>query len=353
MAGGGVSDMKVITFFNNKGGVGKTTTIVNLASYLSISKNKKILLVDLDPQSNATQAILPEDMWLEFYDPENPETRKTIYDCFRKIENGDSEFVNIDIPVISSQNNFKIALIPGHPKLSIIDDTMSKSWAETMSGDRGALRKLNWLNQLKQGNNDFDYILIDMGPSLGALNRSALLNSDFFLTPMASDIFSLLGISNIAEWMERWIRLYKSSLSTFTETNGETAAKTFFETYLINTNPESTTRYIGYSIQQYSKRKFKTGERPTRAYERVIDSFHDKIVEFLYGFAKSGIRQDELKLGDIPYIYSVVPLSQTSNTPIFELDYSTGVRGNQSSSVENYKKYLDTVAENFIKNVGE
>lgn len=353
MAVGGVGDMKVITFFNNKGGVGKTTTIVNLASYLSISKEKKILLVDLDPQSNATQAILPEDMWMEFYDPENPETRKTIYDCFSKIEDGDSEFVNIDIPVTRSQNNFKIALIPGHPKLSIIDDTMSKSWAETMSGDKGALRKLNWLNQLKQENSEFDYILIDMGPSLGALNRSALLNSDYFLTPMASDIFSLLGISNIAEWMERWIRLYKSALSTFVETNGQEAANLFFQKYLINTNPDEMTRYIGYSIQQYSKRKFKAGERPTRAYEKVIGGFHDKIIEFLYGFAKSGIRTDELKLGDIPYIYSVVPLSQTSNTPIFELDYSTGVRGNQSSSVETYKKYLDTVAENFIRNVGE
>ena len=66
-----------------------------------------------------------------------------------------------------------------------------------MSGDKGAIRKLNWLNQLKQQNQEFDYILIDVGPSLGALNRSALLNSDFFLTPMASDIFSLLGIANI------------------------------------------------------------------------------------------------------------------------------------------------------------
>ncbi|MCD8359714.1 MAG: hypothetical protein LUC29_02485 [Acidaminococcaceae bacterium] len=113
------------------------------------------------------------------------------------------------------------------------------------------------------------------------------------------------------------------------------------------------TRYIGYSIQQYSKRKFKAGERPTRAYEKAIGGFHDKIVEFLYGFAKSGIRSDELKLGDIPYIYSVVPLSRTSNTPIFELDYSTGVRGNQGSNVETYKKYLDTVAENFMRNVRE
>ena len=153
--------------------------------------------------------------------------------------------------------------------------------------------------------------------------------------------------------MERWIRLYKSALSTFVETNGQEAANLFFQKYLINTNPDEMTRYIGYSIQQYSKRKFKAGERPTRAYEKAIGGFHDKIIEFLYGFAKSGIRTDELKLGDIPYIYSVVPLSQTSNTPIFELDYSTGVRGNQSSSVETYKKSLDTVAENFIRNVGE
>ena len=344
--------MKAIAFFNNKGGVGKTTTIVNLASYLAIKKGKKILVIDLDPQSNATQAILPESEWLDFYDPDSTETRKTIYDCFSKMEDGDSEFVNIDIPVLNTQNNFGVFLIPGHPKLSIIDDTMSKSWAETLAGDRGALRKLNWLNQLKKKNNEFDYILIDMGPSLGALNRSALLNADYFLTPMASDIFSLLGVSNIAEWIERWERLYTSALTMFAETNGKEEATAFFEKYLINTTPEATTRYIGYSIQQYSKRKFKSGERPTQAYEKVIREFPSKIVEALYPFARKGIRQDELKLGDIPYVYSVIPLSQTSNTPIFELNYATGIRGNQGTSVENYETYLDKIAENFIKNTG-
>ncbi len=345
--------MKVITFFNNKGGVGKTTTVVNLASYLSIKKGKNVLVVDLDPQSNATQAILPEDVWLEFYDPDNPETRKTIYDCFSKIEEGDAEFIDIDIPVTSAQNNFKVSLIPGHPKLSIIDDTMSKSWAETRSGDKGGFRKLNWLNQLKQKNSSFDYILIDVGPSLGALNRSALLNSDYFLTPMASDIFSLLGISNIAEWINGWIGIYEYALGMFVKTNGEEAASRFFEKYLINTTPRESTRYIGYSIQQYSKRRFKTGDRPTKAYEKVISGFHDQIVKSLSPFAKEGIAPDELKLGDIPYIYSVIPLSQTSNTPIFQLNYASGIRGNQTSSVENYCNYLDIVAENFMRNVGE
>ena len=79
--------MKVVTFFNNKGGVGKTTTIINLASYLSIYREKKVLVVDLDPQSNSTQAILPEEIWLEFYDPENRNTRKTIYAINEQIQN--------------------------------------------------------------------------------------------------------------------------------------------------------------------------------------------------------------------------------------------------------------------------
>lgn len=250
--------MKVVTFFNNKGGVGKTTTIINLASYLSIYREKKVLVVDLDPQSNSTQAILPEEIWLEFYDPENRNTRKTIYDYFRDMEEGDANFNNIEIPVNEDQNSFKISLIPGHPKLSIIDDTMSKSWSETLSGDKGAIRKLNWLNQLKKENTTFDYILIDVGPSLGALNRSALLNSDYFLTPMASDIFSLLGISNIGDWIERWMNLYEAAIKTFVSKFGEEESRKFFEKYSINTDVNKTTRYIGYSIQQYSKRKFKS-----------------------------------------------------------------------------------------------
>lgn len=341
--------MKVITFFNNKGGVGKTTTIINLASFLSIRNQKKVLILDLDPQSNSTQAILPEDSWFEFYNPDEINHRNTIYDYFKNMEEGDADFKNLEIPVCEEENNYKISLIPGHPKLSIIDDTMSKSWQESLSGDKGALRKLNWLNQLKHANQKFDYILIDVGPSLGALNRSALLNSDYFLTPMASDIFSLLGVSNIGEWIERWMNLYSNAIKYFRTANKEYAE--FFDKYKINVDTSMTTRFIGYSIQQYSKRKFKTGERPTQAYEKVISNFHDKIVNSLGSFVKPGITMDKLKLGDIPYVYSIIPLSQTSNTPMFELSYASGLRGNQSSSVDNYKKYLEQIATNFIRNV--
>lgn len=345
--------MKVVTFFNNKGGVGKTTTIINLASYLSIERNKDILVVDLDPQSNTTQAILPEESWLEFYDPQIQNRRKTIYDYFKDMEEGDANFLNIPVPVTSAENKFKVSLIPGHPKLSIIDDTMSKSWSETQSCDKGAIRKLNWLNQLKKDNSKYDYIFIDVGPSLGALNRSALLNSDCFLTPMASDIFSLLGISNIGEWIERWMTLYDNAISNFEQQFGQEESENFFEKYFINTDVSKTTRYIGYSIQQYSKRKFKSGERPTKAYEDVIKNFHKEIEKSLGKFVKTGLPFEDLKLGDIPYVYSIIPLSQTANVPIFELTYTTGLRGNQSSSVDSYKNYLSKIADNFINNIGD
>lgn len=99
--------MKVVTFFNNKGGVGKTTTIINLASYLSIYREKKVLVVDLDPQSNSTQAILPEEIWLEFYDPENRNTRKTIYDYFRDMEEGMPILIILRFPSMKTKTVLK------------------------------------------------------------------------------------------------------------------------------------------------------------------------------------------------------------------------------------------------------
>lgn len=343
--------MKTITFFNNKGGVGKTTTIVNLAGYLVKKKGEKVLVLDLDPQSNSTQAVLPEDKWNEFYGKDA--NRKSIYSYFNKIEEGDSEFLKFDVPVNPSENNYGISLIPGHPKMSIIDDAMGKSWNELKGASKGAFRIQNWLNQLiNQVQDKFDYMFIDVGPSLGSLNRSALLNSDYFVTPMASDVFSLLGISNIGEWISSWQKIYQVALTSF-EASNQDNVQHFYEANYINCDLSKTTKYIGYSIQQYSKRKFKDGDRPTQAYESVIKEFHSEIVKTLSTLAKYGIDEDNLKLGDIPYVYSIIPLSQTSKTPIFELTYASGLRGNQTSSVEDYNKYINMLAVNFLRNVGD
>lgn len=343
--------MKIITFFNNKGGVGKTTTVVNLASYLTKKFNKKVLLIDLDPQSNSTQLVIPEDRWEEFYS--ESATKATIMSYFGDMDEGNINLENIDIPIKAEENNYGIDMIPGHPRLSIIDDKMSRSWTNMFAKEKGDLRIINWLNQMKQMFAEYDYIFIDVGPSLGALNRSILLNTDYFLSPMGSDIFSVMGVENIAEWIKRWRNEYETVLRTFNTGYGKESMEEFSRKYYININLEETTKFIGYSVQQYSKRKFKGTERPVQAYENVIVKMHEKIYDSLGIFLPNNITEAEIKVGDVPYVYSIVPLSQTSNCPIFELSYQTGLRGNQGSSVEEYTRYLNIIAVNLLKNLGE
>ncbi|AGF57811.1 cellulose biosynthesis protein BcsQ [Clostridium saccharoperbutylacetonicum] len=322
-----------------------------MASYLSTHKEKKVLLMDLDPQSNSTQVIIPEDKW-DLYYGENS-SRSTIYDFFDGMDNGEPNLSNLEVSFLAKDSKFKVDLIPGHPNLSVIDDLMSSCWDDTIGQKKGGLRKLNWLNQIKEKFKNYDYILIDVGPSLGALNRSILLNSDYFFTPMASDIFSLLGVKNIASWMNRWMKLYEYALNTFELTDSTFNLNEYKDKYLVNINVKETTRFIGYSIQQYSKRKYKSGIKTTQAYENVISEIRFAITSHLNIFRKNGLNDEDIKIGDIPYVYSVVPLSQTSNVPIFDLTYKDGVRGNQISSVNEYKEFMEHIATRFIKNVGE
>ena len=341
--------MKTVTFFNNKGGVGKTTTIVNLASYLAKYRNRRMIVLDLDPQSNSTQAILPSDRWDDLYGEDS--SVKTIYDYFKQYLQGDSTFDLYPVPILPNDNNYNVALIPGHLNMSLVDDVMSTSWGKLMMP--AGLRVQNWLNVLKRYiEHDYDYLFIDVGPSLGPLNRSALLNSDYFFTPMASDIFSLLGVRNIKNWINGWSNEYYSFIeNSFPQSPYYTEG--FYEENLINCSKENLVRFVGYSIQQYTTRKFKSGVRVTKSYEKVLQEFPGTIVECLGGFKADNITEEMLKLGDIPYAYSVIPLSQVSNTPIFDLTYETGIRGGQSASVEDYRKYISEIADRFLKNVGD
>jgi len=170
---------------------------------------------------------------------------------------------------------------------------------------------------------------------------------------MGSDIFSLLGIENIGTWMTRWMELYTDALNNLQKSDSSFNLETFSEKYLINTDVKKYTRFIGYSIQQYSKRKFKGKVRPVQAYEKVIKDMHGTILRYLGRFIPSHINEEDIKLGDIPYVYSIVPLSQTSNMPIFNLDYKSGIRGNQTSSVAEYTEFIHQIALNFLRNIGD
>ncbi|MGD9164332.1 MAG: AAA family ATPase, partial [Chromatiales bacterium] len=90
-----------------------------------------------------------------------------------------------------SENRFGVDLVPGHPSFSIIEDRLGAAWHDLQEGDLGGIRKTNWNLFLKDNiKNRYDYVLYDLGPSLGSINRSVLIGCDKFMTPMGTDIFS-------------------------------------------------------------------------------------------------------------------------------------------------------------------
>lgn len=349
--------MKVVTFFNNKGGVGKTTLAVNIAAYIRKYENKKILFLDADPQSNATQMVIPEENWEKIYSNEKGYTLK---DIFEPIFNGDpniSEDIKIYNKGDDQKYNFYFDLILGHPEMSANEDILSNAW---QAADLGSFRKTNWLYQLINKLGDrYDILFIDVGPSLGALNRSILLNSHFIVTPMGSDVFSLMGISNIGSWIQKWRRGYELSLENLKEKIRDRNLGESFEDkakeLLINLDFNNMTKLCGYSIQQYNARKgskYKDGRRPVKAYDAIISQVPEVIEENLNFIIPQNLK-DKINLGDVPYLNSIIPLSQSNNTPLFDLNAKNGIRGSQIAVVTQTRDMIGNISNHILENIGE
>ena len=179
--------MKSIAIFNNKGGVGKTTLLCNLASYLKIKKNKRVLVIDADPQCNATIYVTPSDKLEEFYSNSKTET---IFNIIRPLQKGNDYLSMDELPILTG-DAFKFDIVLGDPKMAILEDFLSKDWIDGKNGEpRGLKTTFVLVDFLRKVKDRYDFVFFDVGPSLGAINRCVLLACDFFLMPMSSDIFS-------------------------------------------------------------------------------------------------------------------------------------------------------------------
>lgn len=338
--------MKSIAFFNNKGGVGKTTLACNLVSYLNIHKGKRVLLIDADPQCNATQAILDDDRCEAIY-LSGTDSTKTLYDYLKPLEQGDAGIALPAAPMLGTNNRFKTDLIPGHPRMSIIEDQLSDAWSDLQGRKIGGYRITNWCHQLLNTVKDrYDIVVFDVGPSLGALNRSVILSCDFIVTPFGCDIFSLLGIRNISQWINGWDLQYMRSVADGIDDNPAAFAQ--FE---IIRNTAMKHRFLGYSVQQYVSRKFKTGNRPVKSYDEIMKKIPDTVKEAMEPFTLSTIPLPDLELGHIPYLYSLVPMAQSAKSPIHELSNADGVIGSQYGQVKSFSKLMSDICDKLLRNL--
>jgi len=345
--------MKTIALFNNKGGVGKTTFCGNLAAHLAMQMSKRVLVLDLDPQSNMTHYMLGADLAGEvvapYYDKSLDRNYSTVIDLFDPYELGESR-VNTDITAVKCER-YGADLIPGNPFLASYEDILSKKWNELSSPDAvSGLRVSNWVaSLLRSVESSYDFVLIDLSPSLGAINRTALLASDYFIAPMNCDIFSLIGIANIHQWINGWTTFYQERRKNFEETKPDVWERIRGE---IQEECKIKNGFIGYTLQSYISRKDGQGnKRTTHSYQRIIDNIQPEICNKLGDFRADGIPDDDLNLGEIPHMFGILALSQFVGAPIMSLNSADGMAGSQYTQAKNYIKAFDKITERVLNNI--
>lgn len=333
--------MKSIVFFNNKGGVGKTTLLCNLAAYFSINLGKKVLVVDADPQCNSTSYLLPDKDVDALYDRVR---RQTIESFMTPVRRGQG-FMENKIPPIYSKR-FQCDLIPGDPKLSLSEDLLATDWKGSTTGDhRGMQTTLVFKHLTLLYAEEYDYIFFDVGPSLGAINRAVMLGCDYFVTPMSVDVFSLMAIDNMNLSLEKWRKGFEGGLSNYKEEEGED-----FSIY--DENVSWSLKFAGYVMQQYKAKTVRGTRVHVNAYEKISNKIPAKINSELTS-NYSGNLELETNLGEVQNLHSLVPMSQTSKAPIFQLKAKDGVVGAHFSKVEEAKKIFGGIALNLLHNIGD
>ena len=192
--------MTTIAFFNNKGGVGKTSLVYHLAvMYAEIGIS--VVAADLDPQANLSTMFLDEDRLEELW-PDGGH-RQTILGAVAPILSG---LGDIDEPHVEEINP-NCCLVVGDLGLSRFEARLSAAWPACLDGDEAAFRTQSAFHRtmLKAAEmHDADAVLIDVGPNLGAINRAAIIAADFVVVPLGPDLFSLQGLRNLGPTLRDW-----------------------------------------------------------------------------------------------------------------------------------------------------
>lgn len=331
----------VLTFFNNKGGVGKTSLIYHLA-WMFASMQKRVVVVDLDPQANLTAAFLDEDRIEEIWS--NPQPGSTIYQCVKPLMGvGDIARPNL-------QNIAKgLYLLPGDVALSGFEDTLSTVWPDSM-GDNNLYRPMRiqsafWqVMQMAAEDVKGCIVLVDIGPNLGAINRSVLLATDYVVIPLGADLFSLQGLSNLGPTLRSWKNLWKKRLDNWNESR-ESVQEPQFRL------PSGNMQPIGYLCQQHGVRL----DRPVKAYDKWVQRIPAIYREAVLQEAPvEGMRQqdDPYCLATIKHYRSLIPMAQEHRKPIFNLTSADGAIGSHANAVTDARKDFRVLADKIAFQMG-
>ena len=324
----------ILTFFNNKGGVGKTSLVYHAAWMLS-ELDHTVLVVDLDPQANLTAAFLDEDVLAELWSDRVSSSGKTIDQCVAPL----TRVGDIRDPELRRPSD-RLYLLPGDLALSGFEDLLSTEWPNCL-GSTNLYRAFRVTTAFWQvvrrgaARSGADIVLVDVGPSLGAINRSALIATDFVAVPLAADLFSRQGLRNLGPTLRRWRVDWKKRFDNWAEPDFDL--------------PAGNMQPIGYLIQQHGVRL----SRPVKAYDRwarqMPAEYSRNVLNEVAAAAASDPQADEHCIATVKHYRSLIPLAQDARKPIFSLSVGDGALGSHAVAARDAFRDFKALVETLLQ----
>lgn len=305
-----------IAFFNNKGGVGKTSLTYHLAWMFS-DLGHRVLAADLDPQANLSAAFLDDDRLERIWNPNRRDG--TIAGPLKPLLEGTGALGTVHVEMIAPS----LGLVVGDLSLSGFEDDLSSQWPDALDGKPRAFRVLSALwSVLAEAAERMsaDYVLIDVGPNLGSLNRAALVAADHVVIPLAPDLFSLQGLRNLGPTLRRWRREWQERVVKNPQPHDLPL-------------PRGDMSPLGYVVLQHGVRL----DRPVKAYARWIGQIPPTYQDAVLGIEPTQSvtpTEDPNCLAMLKHFRSLVPMAQEARKPIFSLRPADGAIGSHQRAVE-------------------
>ena len=264
-AGNTRSTAKRIAIFNHKGGVGKTTLTVNVATQLS-KLGKRVLLIDSDPQCNLTAYLLAEEVVDDLLDNSDSDKGRTIWTALKPVSEGLGNFGVVE-PI--EMPDGRLFILPGDIRLSEFEAELGGFLGDCVQrkpkGFRGASALSLLINELAL-KHQIDFVFYDAGPNIGPLNQVILLDCDYFIVSLGCDLFSIRALKTLGRTLARWVKEWKTISDLAPAGN-----------YLLPGKPKP----IGYIIQRFRTYRGVVASEPAKYLVEIEKRMREDIVAVL------------------------------------------------------------------------
>jgi len=369
--------MKIVSLFNNKGGVGKSTLSYHLGCALS-ELGKRVLFVDLDPQCNLTINAMFEDELEQIWKDEDPfmddfsdaveqdkdkkilTTPRSIHFLLKPVEDGFSDF---EVLPPAKELSANIFILPGRLSIHKFESKISERWNGLYQGESLSIRTVTAFRSVceKYGEKyNCDYVIVDTSPSLGIMNKTIISTVDGFFIPTFPDMFSLYGIKNIGNSLEIWQKEFNTIYNLISSNK-------------IAKFPKEFVQFIGFTI--YNAKKYSAAKNPN---PYSLASAHYRYALLIPETIKENIRTENIAnimdeiiqkpIGglSVMYTHNTYPsVAQALKCPMWEvpevlakmkrtnpvyleenqITVNNGLFGNYRETLESYKAFANDFIE--------